>query len=300
MPDPTLTLAVLGGICLAVAPLLVVRGARVATPRLADALDQVSGRRRPAPSLQVPEGADRWDRWGARLAAGRLGWVAPPLRRTLDLQGRSVADFMVEKSLWAGAGLVLPVLVSVVGGAMGLHLPASPVVVGPLLAVAGWFLPDLRVRSQRGAVNQDSARVVLSYIDLVTLARLANQSATRCLVSAAVVSDHAVLVRVRTVLDRARLEQQPPWAGLETLSRELDLPQLAELVEVLRLDEQGASLSQTLRARVAEMRDAHLSRERLEAQRVSESLTVWMVVPVVVLGLALLTPALLRLSGVAS
>ena len=67
---------------------------------------------------------------------------------------------------------------------------------------------------------------------------------------------------------------------------------------VLRLDDQGASLAQVLRARVADMRDAHLTREKVAAQRVSESMTVWMVVPVLVFGLVLLTPAMLTLAGV--
>ncbi len=106
------------------------------------------------------------------------------------------------------------------------------------------------------------------------------------------------MLRIRATLERARLEQQAPWSGLERLSRELDLPGLGELVEVLTLDEQGASLVATLRARATEMRNAHLSQEKLAAHRVSESMTVWMVVPVLVLGLILLTPPLLSLSGV--
>ena len=169
-----------------------------------------------------------------------------------------------------------------------------------MLAILGWFIPDTRIRSRSKAVRQDAAEAVLVYIDLVTLARLANQSAPRALVEAAQMSDHPVLARIRTTLERSRLEQQSPWAGLESLSEELGLPELAELVEVLRLDDQGASLAGTLRARVNEMRDAHLSREKIEAQTTSESLTIWMVIPVLVLGLVLITPPLLIMAGVAS
>jgi len=77
------------------------------------------------------------------------------------------------------------------------------------------------------AVRQDAAEAVLVYIDLVTLARLANQSAPRALVEAAHMSDHPVLARIRMTLERSRLEQQSPWAGLDRLSDELDLPELA-------------------------------------------------------------------------
>ena len=147
-------------------------------------------------------------------------------------------------------------------------------------------------------VQQDAVEAILTFVDLVTLARLANQSSTKSLWIAGGISDHSVLVRIRSSLERSRLEQKPPWSGLEALAGELDLPQLAELTEVLRLDDQGASLAQVLRARVADMRDAHLTREKVAAQRVSESMTVWMVVPVLVFGLVLLTPAMLTLAGV--
>ena len=48
------------------------------------------------------------------------------------------------------------------------------------------------------------------------------------------------------------------------------------------------------------MRDAHLNQEKVEAQTASESLTIWMVIPVLVLGLVLITPPLLIMVGVAS
>ena len=41
------------------------------------------------------------------------------------------------------------------------------------------------------------------YVDLVTLARLANQSAPRALVEAAQMSDHPVLTRIRMTLERS-------------------------------------------------------------------------------------------------
>lgn len=200
----------------------------------------------------------------------------------------------------AMGGMLVPALARAVAAACGDTLPVTPVGLAVVLAVVGWFIPDTRIRSRSKAVRQDAAEAVLVYVDLVTLARLANQSAPRALVEAAQMSDHPVLARIRMTLERSRLEQQSPWAGLDGLSDELDLPELAELVEVLRLDDQGASLAGALRARVHEMRDAHLNQEKVEAQTASESLTIWMVIPVLVLGLVLITPPLLIMAGVAS
>lgn len=306
MPDlvmvvvaPSLTLAVLAGAAMVSSPLLIWAGRRPAPVRLSDGLAQLAGQRAvPGPLTELPPGAGRLDRFGAWLATRRIGAISERTRRVLSLQGRSVGDLLVEKSVWAFGGLMVPVIAQLSGGLFGMTLPVTPVLVSLALGVTGWFLPDLRLRSEQREVGQDAAEAVLTFVDLVTLSRLANQSASRAVLEASQISDHPVMLRIRATLERARLEQQAPWSGLERLSRELDLPGLGELVEVLTLDEQGASLVATLRARATEMRNAHLSQEKLAAHRVSESMTVWMVVPVLVLGLILLTPPLLSLSGV--
>ena len=63
----------------------------------------------------------------------------------------------------------------------------------------------------------------------------------------------------------------------------------------MTMDEHGAALAATLRARVKELRDAHLTRQKIAAQEVSERMTVFMVVPAMVFGLIFLVPPLLRL-----
>ena len=65
----------------------------------------------------------------------------------------------------------------------------------------------------------------------------------------------------------------------------------------MQLEEQGAGLSEVLQARVRELRDAHLARQKSEAQEASESMTLWMTLPALLLGVALLVPALLPLLG---
>ena len=97
----------------------------------------------------------------------------------------------------AMGGMLVPALTRAVAAACGDTLPVTPVGLAVVLAVVGWFIPDTRIRSRSKAVRQDAAEVVLVYVDLVTLARLANQSAPRALVEAAQMSDHPVLARIR-------------------------------------------------------------------------------------------------------
>ncbi len=88
-----------------------------------------------------------------------------------------------------------------------------------------------------------------------------------------------------------------PYAELKDVGQSLALPALVDLADVMRLDEAGASLSQTLRARVAELRDAHLTAMKMAANETSERMTVWMVLPSLVFGLIFLAPPLLKLIG---
>jgi len=159
------------------------------------------------------------------------------------------------------------------------------------------MLPDLQLRRSAPSVKVDAGEALSTFFDLVTLERLANASGTQALQAAAEMSDHPLFLKVRTALERARLQQRPPWHELKALARQLDLPEVGDVADVMRLDEQGASLSHALQARVTEIRDAHLTREKIAAQGVSESMTVWMVVPTMIFGLIFLVPPMLRLAG---
>ena len=93
-------------------------------------------------------------------------------------------------------------------------------------------------------------------------------------------------------LERARLEQQSPYAELRRLAGALDLPELADVADVMQLDETGAALSGALRARVRELRDAHLTAEQIRASADAEGMTIYMTLPAMAFGLILLMAAL--------
>lgn len=289
------------GVLLGAAVMCVAAGLVPRTVRLEDVFGVLDGDAA-SPAVATPSGDPGGDTsWDARL--GRFGYtrlhvpVAEATRRRLELRGRTISDFVAEKLILALAGLVVPQLYQAVGLLLGAGFSPLPLGIGLVLMLAGFFWPDLALRQHQDDARDDARQALLSFFDLVTLERLANQSAIASLHAAATMSDNLVFRRVRAALDRARLEQRAPWNDLERLADELDLPEIRDLSDVLRLDEQGASLAGALRSRVRELRGAHLMREKVRAQAVSESMTIWMVIPSFVIGVVLITPPLLRMSG---
>ena len=260
-------------------------------PRLSDALDLLDGRLG-APAEPSSTGIDRLGGWlRVRL---RRPVPATTLRR-LRIAGRSINRHYAHKAVGALAGLVLPTLLGValaVTLGSGFTVPAA---VGLALGVAGFFLPDLLLRGADAERTEDASESLLTYFDLVTLERLANSSGSQSLRSAAAVSDTTVFGAIRDALERARLEQRAPYPELQRLGRGLELPALIDIADVMALVEAGAALSGALRARVRELRDAHLTRAKIAASAVSERMAFFMVIPSIVFGLFFLVPPILRL-----
>lgn len=304
MRDPILLAVVASGICLGTGLFLTLTGLRGRPARLGDALGLLAGEpavldRAPAGGTDDLAGAegDRVSRFGA-WAFTRLRLPLPErTRRVLSLRGRSIGDFFAEKMILLSLGLAAPLVLT--GLLQGLGHLVRPLPLGVALGCAalGWFWPDISLRRADQTLRADAGEALFTFFDLVTLERLANASAAQAMMSAATLSDVPLFRRLRTALERARLEQRPPWHELHRLAQELEVPEIADIADVMRLDEQGAALSHTLQARVKELRDAHLLAEKLAAQQVSERMTLWMVIPSMIFGLVFLTPPILKLLG---
>jgi tight adherence protein C len=266
------------------------------TPRLEAALELVGadGVDR-LPLSDVGPVRSRSERMGAFVYRLMPIPLSSAQRRALRLQDKSIAEFYADKAVMAIIGAVLPALAggsyAYLTGQLG-PIPAVAAVVGALI---GFFIPDLLLRRRTENVRTGAAEALLVYIDLVTLERLTNASATQALHNAAALSDVPLFVQIRTALERARLEQQSPYAELRGLSDELKLPELADIADVMQLDETGAALSGTLRARVRELRDAHLTREQIKASAAAEGMTIYMTLPALIFGLIFLVAAMLRI-----
>jgi hypothetical protein len=257
-------------------------------PRLSDALDLLDGR---LPATPEP-GPDRLGTWlQARL---RRPVSAATLRR-LRLAGRSVERHFTYKGLGLLTGGVVPLFLAAIAAGLGGFGFAAIGLAAVPLGVLGFFLPDLMLSANDTAATEDATEALLTYFDLVTLERLANRSGPQALRAAAAVSDITVFSAIREALERARLEQRPPYGELKSLAGQLGLPALADVADVMSLDDAGASLAGALQARVRELRDAHLSRAKVEASAISERMTFFMVIPALVFAGFFLIPPILRL-----
>ena len=289
--------ALLAGVLVAAGLVAVAAGLRRSTPSLQAALERVGGSDlRVEGAETTAAGTSTSERWGAALQR----WTPVPLtarqRRALRLQDKSVPEFYADKLVMAVIGVVLPGLL---GSALSWvavgHVGAVPALAAVLGGVVGFFVPDLLLLRSTEATRSSALEALLVFVDLVTLERLANASAPQALVRAASLSQVPLFVQIRTALERATLEQQSPYAELRRLADTLDLPELADVADVMQLDETGAALSGSLRARVRELRDAHLTAEQIRASADAEGMTIYMTLPAMAFGLILLTAALLQI-----
>ncbi|GAA1429357.1 hypothetical protein GCM10009616_11260 [Microlunatus lacustris] len=292
----TFALVLFAGALLAAGLVALVAAAVPSAPQLEAALERVGevghgpDRRRDAGPV-----TSRSERLGAALYRRSPVPLTERQRRALELQDKSIAEFYADKAVMAVVGVVLPAVVGLTLGWLTGEFSTLPAVAGLAGAVVGFFVPDLLLRRTAVAVRSNAVEALLLYIELVTLERLTNASAPQALWNAAQLSEVPLFLQVRAALERARLEQQPPYAELRRLAGQLDLPELADVADVMQLDETGAALSGALRARVKELRDGHLTSEQIRASAEAEGMTLYMTLPALVFGLIFLVAAMLKI-----
>ena len=280
----------LGGIVTLVAAAL------PAPPRLQPALDRILGEQTGSePDQILIADGSRSERLGVLLYRRSPIPLSARQRKLLRLQNKSIAEFYADKIVMAMVGAILPALIGFAWVWMTGRPSWWPAGLALAGLVLGFWIPDLLLRRSAKASQSRAVESLLVFIDLVTLERLANASAAEALQSAASLSDVPLFVQIRTALERARLEQQSPYGELRRLAEELDLPELRDVTDIMQLDESGAALSGTLRARVKELRNAHLTREQVAAGAAAEGMTIYMTIPALIFGMIFLGAAMLTL-----
>jgi tight adherence protein C len=292
----TTSLVVVAGILLAAGLLFLVIAAVPAVPRLDAALERVGldGSLRSATPELGPVTKPS-ERLGAVLYRIVPLSLTDRQRRALRLQDKPIAEFYADKAVMMIIGALLPGLVGFVWGVSVGSVGSWPALFSLGGAVIGFFVPDLLLRQAADAARSGAVEALLVYIDLVTLERLANASATQALHSAAQLSEVPLFLQIRTALERAQLEQQPPYGELRRVADQLHLPELADVADVMQLDETGAALSGALRARLSELRDAHLTSEQIKASAAAEGMTIYMTLPALIFSLIFLAAAMLKI-----
>lgn len=292
----TLGLMVLCGTIVGLGVVLVVAGSLRRTLRLSDALMVLDG-------METPEVSQTG---GSPLGVEAMGgWLQRRLRLPLTmkqqqlllLHDRSVADFFTEKLVLSLTGFMLPTLWMVLQFALDAPTGPLPLLFSVLGGVGGYFLADLRLSRSSSQLRRTTTESIHTFFDLVALERLANASASQAVAAAAGISDAPLFRRITSGLERARLEQTTPWPELRRVGREWNIPELDDFADVMKLEEQGAALAGVLQARVRELRDSHLAQQRAAAHEATESLTLWMTLPALLLGLTFIIPPLLKLTS---
>jgi Flp pilus assembly protein TadB len=290
------SLAVVAGILLAAGVVFLVVAVVPAVPRLDAALERV-GPDGPPRSATPELGAvtKPSERLGALLYRTVPISLTDRQRRALRLQDKPIAEFYADKAVMMIICALLPGLVGFVWAVAVGSVGSWPALVCLVGATIGFFVPDLLLSQASDAARSGAVEALLVYIDLVTLERLANASATQALHSAAQLSEVPLFLHIRTALERAQLEQQPPYGELRRVADQLNLPELADLADVMQLDETGAALSGALRARLTELRDAHLTSEQIKASAAAEGMTIYMTLPALIFSLIFLAAAMLKI-----
>lgn len=223
----------------------------------------------------------------------RLSRLNPSLalQAHLELRGMSVAYFYGLRLLYASVGFVLPGLVAAAFFG-GLAIPLGLSLIG---AILGWLWP--LISSRRAAQTTDAAmnESILVFIDLVVLERLSNATAGDALRNAAAMSDQPLFQQIQIACDRADLQQENPWVELGRLAERLHLPALQDIVDIARMQDEGAALSGALRARVKDLRNEWVADQLTAANRVSTRLQLPLGMATVILSLIFVAPVTLNL-----
>jgi len=277
-----MTAMLLAGALVGIGVTLVVAGLRAPVPDLAAGVARLSGRA-PAPALTAGEGP--LERAVAR-AAVRVAEAMHLDRHRADLaiSGTTPTRMALEKMGYAFVGLAFPVLLTSILSIAGLALPlVIPAAAAVGLAVGMSFLPEVELRRRAAVARVQMRRTVCVYLELVALERAADAGAVEALERAAAIGDGPGFGHIRDALLRARLEGRTPWQQLSDLALELDVPELGDVADIMRLSgEDGAAVLPTLRARAASLRTWLLQSEVTAANEASERMSI----PVALLGVA--------------
>ncbi|MCC3655757.1 hypothetical protein LIX60_30725 [Streptomyces sp. S07_1.15] len=265
-------------------------------PALAAAL-----RRTPAGSDQRaarPEPRDRDQVWGQWLLQhlGDVPGVRIP-RKDLALLGQSPERFLLIKTALAGLGLLAPAVVFIPWTLLGIGVPFYiPAAASLGVAALLWVTPNLAVRDQARRAREEFAHAIAAYLDLVALKRAGNSGPTEALERAAAVGRGWAFLRLQQALLQARVDKTPPWQALDDLTRELDLPVLEDVAEIMRESAQdGAAVYSTLQARSRTLRTELLAAQAAEANADSEKMTAPGALLAVLVMLLIAFPAVIRI-----
>lgn len=264
-------------------------------------LKDAIGRLQPLPTITPPTAGGRRDTettigaWAQRHLPAALWGTSPD--KDLALLGRTSASLYGSKIISAAIGLTIIPITSLILTLLGWSVPLGIPAIGSVaLAALMWFLPSNELRDKARKAREEFSYALGAFVEMVALERLSGATVPQALLHAADTGDSWVFDRIAAVLRRTQYTGQSPWDALADMGTALNLPDLVDLADIMRLGgSDGTRVYDSLRARAATMRNVTLNNQISRANQASERIAVPVALLVFVLALTLITPALLRM-----
>ncbi|NEB78983.1 hypothetical protein G3I40_27740 [Streptomyces sp. SID14478] len=257
-----------GGLALLVNELL------PAAPKLGPALDRLNPPPAPPqagvqPATSVQSRAqEQFGQWLLR----KIPLTLP--RRDLDLLGHSAEEFLFNKAVLLLVGLFTPSVFVAAWVLLGISVPLyAPAVVGLILAVVCWFVPDLMLRRDARKARAEAAHGIAVYLELVALRLASGIAIEAALEQSAFAGRGWVFLRLQDALMASRVERTSQATALHHLSGRLELAVLADIADFARMaSEEGASVYAPVRHRAQSLRSEQLAAEAAVANADTEKM----------------------------
>ncbi|MEV8440083.1 type II secretion system F family protein [Actinosynnema sp. NPDC051121] len=246
-------------------------------PALGAVLARATAPPAPAPILATDDTG--WAAWLGRPAVAplrALGLPGPRLARDLAVTGRSTSTHLAEKATLTVAGLLLPVLLTVVLTVAGLGPGFEfPIIAGLVLAAVGFVLPDLQAHAEAAKLRTGFRHALSAYLDLVWISLAGGAGVDSALGDSVNIGRGWAFEQIRRALDTARLTRTTPWATLRRLGEELDVTELAELAASVSLaGTEGAKVRTSLAAKATALRTHQITEAEGDAQAATERMSL--------------------------
>ena len=270
----------------------------------------VAARPRPVPLAQVLADLDRPPATSQAARSGpvisrvlevltSLGVRTPAREQQLALAGIAPEVWARDKLIGAAGGLAVPLMVWAALTVIGIQVPAATGLLALAAGVAGFFLPDLKLKEQVVQRRKAFQYALSAYLDLVNVILAGGGGTETALVAAADAGDGWAFAKLRHALHRAQRINQPLWTAFDDLGAELGVAELRDLASSIGLaGAQGARI----RASLAVKADTLRAHQIAETEAAAEATTERMNLPTAVLLLGFLIfivfPAVTAITGV--